>query len=421
MKAILFLALVVVAAQAANWAVLIAGSNTYGNYRHQSDICHAYQILHKNGIPDSHIITFMFDDIASSRSNPFPGKIFNKPTAAGVAGVDVYAGVPKDYTGTATTAKNLLAALQGLKDQVPAGHKVLESGPNDNVFVYYSDHGGTGLVAMPTGPYLYATDLIAALKNMHNKKMYNKLVFYLEACESGSMFNKVLPADINVFATTASNPDESSWGWYCSPDDHIDGKTIGSCLGDEYSVRWMEDSDIAPHTETLQQQFQIVQKATVKSHVCQYGDMRFNSESIFNYQGAANNTVRPAAKPAQAAPSSLGVNSRDVQLHFLYTQYAMNPSAETAEALRAEIASRQSLDAAFTNLARAVFGNEYKTVMTLKPKSICEEKCCQPVVNYIQSKGGFTDYSLKYVSNIVTMCEQGSDADYLLQAAKDLF
>ena len=47
-----------------NWAVLVAGSNGWYNYRHQSDVCHAYQILHKNGIPDSNIIVMMYDDIA---------------------------------------------------------------------------------------------------------------------------------------------------------------------------------------------------------------------------------------------------------------------------------------------------------------------------------------------------------------------
>ena len=28
-----------------NWVLLVAGSNTYGNYRHQSDVCHAYAFL----------------------------------------------------------------------------------------------------------------------------------------------------------------------------------------------------------------------------------------------------------------------------------------------------------------------------------------------------------------------------------------
>jgi len=30
-----------------NWAVLVAGSKTYENYRHQSDVCHAFQVLKK--------------------------------------------------------------------------------------------------------------------------------------------------------------------------------------------------------------------------------------------------------------------------------------------------------------------------------------------------------------------------------------
>jgi legumain len=56
-----------------HWAVLVAGSNTYGNYRHQADVCHAYQIMKKNGIPEDQIIVFAYDDIANNRQNPFPG------------------------------------------------------------------------------------------------------------------------------------------------------------------------------------------------------------------------------------------------------------------------------------------------------------------------------------------------------------
>jgi hypothetical protein len=32
------------AAAGSHWAVLIAGSASYGNYRHQSDVCHAYHV-----------------------------------------------------------------------------------------------------------------------------------------------------------------------------------------------------------------------------------------------------------------------------------------------------------------------------------------------------------------------------------------
>jgi legumain len=33
----------------ANWAVLVAGSNTWYNYRHQADVFHAYKMLLAKG------------------------------------------------------------------------------------------------------------------------------------------------------------------------------------------------------------------------------------------------------------------------------------------------------------------------------------------------------------------------------------
>lgn len=64
MHRFLFLLALFRCASAANWAVLVAGSSGYDNYRHQADVCHAYQILHKNGIPDENIVVMMYDDIA---------------------------------------------------------------------------------------------------------------------------------------------------------------------------------------------------------------------------------------------------------------------------------------------------------------------------------------------------------------------
>ena len=55
-----------------HWAVIVAGSNGYGNYRHQADACHAYQIAKRKGIPERQIILFMYDDIAHSEENPIP-------------------------------------------------------------------------------------------------------------------------------------------------------------------------------------------------------------------------------------------------------------------------------------------------------------------------------------------------------------
>ena len=110
------------------WALLIAGSYGYGNYRHQADVAHvsrsqiqqpcdpramatfsqcllsvlrgqhhgghlrmqAYQVLAAGGVPDDHIVVMVYDDIASSIENPHQGQVFNRP-----GGPNVYKGMPK--------------------------------------------------------------------------------------------------------------------------------------------------------------------------------------------------------------------------------------------------------------------------------------------------------------------------------------
>ena len=42
-------------------------------------------------------------------------------------------------------------------------------------------------------------------------------VVLVQACESGSMFEGLLPTDLDIYATTAANAKESSWGTYCPP------------------------------------------------------------------------------------------------------------------------------------------------------------------------------------------------------------
>ena len=194
-----------------NWAVLIAGSNEYYNYRHQSDIAHSYQILTKLGtFPVSNIITMMYDDVAWSDSNPFKGQLYNEPN-----GNDVYNDIHIDYKGEDVTADNFLSVLKGIPIENRPELPVLNNtSPDDNIFVYFSDHGAPGLIAMPTGSPLYAVDLHETFHYMHKNQMYNELVFYLEACESGSMFDNLLEDELSIFATTAANPYESSYAYY---------------------------------------------------------------------------------------------------------------------------------------------------------------------------------------------------------------
>ena len=55
----------------------------------------------------------------------------------------------QDYTGDDVTVDNFFAVLLGNKSAVVGGSgKVVNSGPNDHIFIFYSDHGGPGVLGM---------------------------------------------------------------------------------------------------------------------------------------------------------------------------------------------------------------------------------------------------------------------------------
>ena len=95
-----------------------------------------------------------------------------------------------------------------------------------------------------------------------------------------------LPEDLNVVAITAANDKESSYGWYCGSESVVKGKQVGPCLGDEFSVYWMEDADKGEEeTETLDEQFHRLVSGVTKSHVSIYGDQSFMNDVIGEYIG----------------------------------------------------------------------------------------------------------------------------------------
>jgi len=300
MKFVILLVVVAFALQieAANWAVLVAGSNGYGNYRHQSDVYDAYQILHGlNGIPADHIIVFHYDDIANNPSNPKKGQVINWP-----GGPNNYVDVPKDYVGKAVTVSNFLNAIQG-KPTTGGSGKILKSTAADNVFIFYTDHGSTNLVAFPNGEVMYATQLLSAVKVMSSAKMFNKLVIYIEACESGSMCNQGYDSMKNVYCFTASTPYQSSYA--CDYD-----STFRAYLNDCWSINFMQDTR-AHDTGgwTLAQQADVVIKKTTQSQACKYGDSSFQNDPIAAFFGKKVGAEAEAAierpLPVDAVPTHM--------------------------------------------------------------------------------------------------------------------
>merc|ERR1711937_285133 len=148
--------------------------------------------------------------------------------------------------------------------------------------------------------------------------------FYLESCESGSMFEDMsIPG---VYALSASNPTESSWGPYCGSEAKVNGKSINSCLGDLFSVNWMEEADASDMTkESLEDNFGIVKTKTDRSQVMQWGDESFTDDKMSEFIG----NLDLLGASASEDPSKSAINARQIDLERLYSMYtAATTSAE---------------------------------------------------------------------------------------------
>lgn len=353
--------------------VLVAGSNGYYNYRHQADICHAYQVVYEHGVPNENIIVMMYDDIAYNPSNPVQGNIINQPN-----GSNVYVGVSKDYTGKAVTPQNFLAILSGNASAIECpenesegrcSKKVLKTTDQDYVFVYFADHGGPGILAFPHWKMLYAHDLMDTLEFMHTANRYKEMVIYVEACESGSMFNRILPDNWKIYATTAANPYQSSYGCYCQNDRE-------TCLGDWYSVHWMQNADVANFSvETIHDQFVIDRNETTTSHVCEYGDKSVSRDLLQTFMGSKSARY-------STSPNNLGrlVRYDDVKMDYFYNRYLATHSEQDLSNLMLVLAEKT-----LTNL---VFGNDANHTQSIDVKKsdhcysaeIIDSKCLQNVL-----------------------------------------
>jgi len=401
----------------------VAGSNGWYNYRHQADVCHAYQIVSAHGVPDDHIVVMMYDDIAFNKENPTPGKIINKPN-----GTDVYQGVPKDYTCNAVTPEIFLKALKGEEIVNFGTGKTLKSGPKDNVFVYFTDHGAKGLVGFGQS-LLKAHDLNEAILAMHKEQKYNQMVIYIEACESGSMFDGLLPENINVYATTASNSTTSSYACYYD-------KERRTFLGDVYSIKWMEDSDKENiEKETLEEQYKIVKRETNTSQVCRFGDMSMGKLPVGTFQGPKETIALPPPPPTlHPYPPNFFSCGRDAvpgpQVPVVLLQKKIEESLgtngedEARDALNKLMENRKYMEGIVHQIVDVVTNDASQShTMFSDNVELTQFDCYYAAVDQFHEdcfNVGMNDYALRMLNVFVNMCENNYNEGVIVEAIKSI-
>ena len=181
------------------WALLIAASTGWGNYRFQADVFAMYQILKKHGYDDKHIILICEDDLAYNEKNVEPGVIRVKDD-----GENLYDSSAIDYKLSDLTAEDIRCILQGKQsDRLP---NVIRATENDDVFIFWSSHGDTNNTLDFGG--MRSIDY-EQIKEILLGTTHRKMLFTIEACFSGGLgqYCEGIPGLLFI---TAANPYEQS-------------------------------------------------------------------------------------------------------------------------------------------------------------------------------------------------------------------
>ncbi|GHT06345.1 hypothetical protein AGMMS49525_14550 [Bacteroidia bacterium] len=243
------------------YALVVAASSGWNNYRHQADAFAMYQLLKKQGFDDSHIVLIAEDDIAYNSSNPEQGVV-----RTAVTGENLYSPTAVDYKPSQLTIADIEAILQGNQsDRLP---EVIASDSLDNVLIYWVGHG------LPTGlewgnsDRLTPNNIRTLMDELSRQKHFRKLLFLLESCYSGTVGIACtgVPAMLTI---TAANDKETSKAFNYSSANQ-------SWLSDAFSYSLVDELSDTPQT-TYNSLYNTVYRATIGSHVSVYNFGQFDN------------------------------------------------------------------------------------------------------------------------------------------------
>ncbi|EDP45183.1 hypothetical protein MGL_0172 [Malassezia globosa CBS 7966] len=221
-----------------NWAVLVGTSKFWFNYRHLANTLGMYRTVKRLGMPDSHIILMLSDDIACNPRNRYPGSVW----ASSDRHLDLYGDdVEVDYRGYEVTVTNLLRLLTGRVPAHTPRSKRLDSDEHSNVFLYMTGHGGDEFLKFQDSEEMSAYDLADAIEQMWEKRRYHELLFMIDTCQASTMASRLYSP--NVLAVGSSVKDESSYSYNTDYD-------VGLPLIDRYTRAVLEFMEQVTRTST---------------------------------------------------------------------------------------------------------------------------------------------------------------------------
>ncbi|KAI3648808.1 hypothetical protein MP228_006662 [Amoeboaphelidium protococcarum] len=196
-----------------NWAVLVCTSRFWFNYRHIANTLSFYRTVKRLGIPDSHIILMLADDVACNARNKYPGTIYNNADRR----LDLYGeDVEVDYRGYEVTVENFLRVLTGRHEQNVPKSKRLMSDDKSNVLVYMTGHGGDEFLKFQDNEEISSWDIADAFHQMNEKRRYKEILFMIDTCQANTLYFRFYSP--KVMAAGSSKKKENSYSHHTSHD-----------------------------------------------------------------------------------------------------------------------------------------------------------------------------------------------------------
>ena len=225
---------------ASDWAVIVAGSSGYWNYRHQAAAASAYHYYLNRGIPKQQIITFMSETVATDELNPFYNQLYSTP---GNNTNDKMNGIEIEYGSAEITSTKVLNVLSGNSF---SPKRVLRSSAIDNVYVSFFTYGSPGVLMLPNEA-LFGSDLMKVIKLMNQKRLYKELVLYIDSDGTDYLFPEFDLDSYHVRLVSPFTEKLTNRNLFCPPNDYVGEKSIGSCLNTEFSYRLYDGGNSVFH------------------------------------------------------------------------------------------------------------------------------------------------------------------------------
>jgi ABC-type branched-subunit amino acid transport system substrate-binding protein len=244
------------------WAMIVATSQGWSNYRHQADALRIYHFLKSNGLDDDHIILCMADDLANNSRNPERNTVIDALT-----GENIYQDFSLDYKIQNLSSQDLMDILS-CKRSVKLT-QVLTTDNDDNILLYFLGHGkpdGIIVQGESTG-YLTPSQLDSTLSGMYENYQYRRILVFIEACYSGVF--EACEGIPSVLYITAANRFESSKA-------AVFDLEIDVWLSNQFTNEWLKimqtDTDL-----TFSELYLQLCKTVYGSHVCIFNSSEFGN------------------------------------------------------------------------------------------------------------------------------------------------